>query len=103
MPPAPMAPTISYGPRRAPVSNGIERVALLPLGGERALAQLAKGDLSLHRRLVHRAGIGDGDRRPLDTAGEPEGDGVALDAARHFLFAENLRRVGAGEVFSVLL
>ncbi len=66
------------------------RVRLFLLSGKRSFAEVAERHLSLHRRRVRRAGVGDGYGAALEGRGEAERDGVALDRPRHFLLAKDL-------------
>src|SRR5688572_23209578 len=80
-----------------------DKVRLLLLRRERALAELAEGHLAFHRGFVHGSAVGHLQRVPFHRGGELEGDGVSLDRAGDLLFAENLRGVGAGQLLTVLL
>src|SRR5688572_19239344 len=79
-------------------------MALLSLSGERAVAELARRELSLHRVLtLDRAGVGQLDFHPLDLADHGEVDRLTLDRARESGLTYELRRVVAGELLAVLL
>ena len=74
----------------------------LPLGRKTPLTDAAQVDLALHRVLLDRPRIHNRDAVAFEGRRELESDRVAFDASLHRLFAEELRRVGAGQLLSLI-